>query len=778
MKKNIAYNTGEGINKNWIVTETEFIKENQLKFEAVFSIGNGYMGSRGTQEEEYLGRQLGFFKSGTYNSTAENEAPELPNAANPWDIQLKVDGEEFTLDKYALKSYERNLNIRNGSVERKVNYSTNSGINVNYETSRFISLDNEHVLGQAAKVIVDKDTQLFFKSGVNGESTNYGSQHFKVKELTYKNKVMELNFETTKSKVGFSWHKVINVYINGEKVVFGKDLIAGSSTNRRKMLVSGMVNVKAGDVVEYETIATLHTTRDIKYVDENGTIDSIANDGKELIESIRNDRYSALLQKNEDAWNKYYSETNLKIDTEDDWEIISNRYAQFKTRNFTDYTDWRINIDAKGLSSARYRGHSFWDTEAYVVPYFVMANPQIARNLLKSVYFMKQTAIDKSSELGYKGYSWPWESAWKDNGEACSKFSFIDINTGEKVESKFYYSQIHRGLDIIISIEQYFKATNDLEFLKKYGFDLIFGSLEFYLDWIKFDESKQQYVMNGVTGPNEYKDDIDNNAFTNHMLNYAVELATKYYEEGLLEGITTNIPLDEVYKKAKEVQGKIYLPQANEEGIIPENDTFLSLPMFDWEQYHKDMADPTIENKYNSVYYNKFQILKQADLVMLFNNLPKLFDDETTLKNFDFYDERSFHHSSLSNAPHAIVANRLGKGDVAYKFYRNATELDLGTNMKSCEEGLHSAALTSISLIVYRAFAGIDSFGDVLEVNPSLPEKWNSLELTFHYRGNELKLTATKSNVKIELISGHKADFQIKVFGNEYTFSNELTVNK
>lgn len=764
--KNISYTKGKDENKNWLISETSFVKENQPKFEALFAIGNGSMGTRASHEEDYLGKQVGFYKSGSFNNANANETPEIPNAANVWDIELKVDNELFTLDNYDIEHYTRNVNMRNGLLTRDLTYKTRErDIDVRYKTEKFISLSNEKLMVHKATIVVDEKTKLFMKNGICGEPTNYGSQHFVEKALTYKDKIMEIGFETNNSGIKFVWNKVINLYVNGVKRPFGKDIHAASSVNRRNIFLSGEIDAMPGDIIEFESITTLHTSRDLDINNEDITLDELRNISRREIAENRERRFDDLLKESENEWSKWYSEIGFELETENDWEVLSTRFSLFKSRVFTPITDWRMNIDAKGLSSSRYRGHSFWDTEGYVIPFYVMSKPEVARNLLKSIDFMKETAKDKAKELGYRGYAWPWETAWNNHGEACSRTSYLDINSGEKVISKIFSTQIHRGLDIILAFEQYVNATGDKEFLEKYGLDIAFGSIDFYLDRLEFSEEKGLYVMNDVIGPNENKTGYNNNAFINYMLVNSIEKIISWYEDNNIDKSNIEVDFVRIYKEAKEIKDKIYLPKPNENQLIPENDKFLELPRLDMEKYYRDMNDPTVENIYNHEYLNNYQNIKQADIVMLFNNLPHLFDKETMAKNFDYYEEVTIHGSSLSRPIHSIVASMIGKDDEAYRFFLESTKTDLGDNMRSCDDGIHSASITAIMLVVYRGLLGIEMFDGTLSITPKVPLHWKRVRTLVNYKGSKIEIEINEGVPKLNVLERYNNE-KIKVLLN------------
>lgn len=515
----------------------------------------------------------------------------------------------------------------------------------------------------------------------------------------------------------------------------------------------------------------LNTSRDVEYEKNGIEMDELRNISLDMIKSIRDFRYDELKTKSAAEAEKWFNELGVEIDTEEDWDIISTRYALFKTRVFTPINDYRMNIDAKGLSSSRYRGHSFWDTEACVIPYFLMSKPELAKQLLESDYFMRESAIKKASDLGRKGYAWPWESAWKEHGEACSKLSYVDINTGEKVKSKIYHTQIHRGVDIILAVEQYYNSTKDKAFLEEKGLDLIFGSIEFYLDRVEFDGNKGKYVLLEVTGPNEYKEDVNNNTFLNQMLKHSLELAIKLIEDDSINKTNLNYDLVSLKERMLNLSENIYIPSTNSNGIIPENDTFDKLPVFDMEQYRKDLADPNFENIYNSMYFNKFQLIKQADIVMLFNNLPDLYNHDTMKRNFDYYEPLTMHDSSLSNIFHAIVASKIGEDELGYEFFKKATKTDLGDNMSSCDDGIHAASLTAIMLIVYRGFLGVDTFGGELKINPRLPKNWNSISGNLWFKNRRFKINVKGAEVELSPLDGNNNPIKAIINGIEKEFN-------
>lgn len=770
----ITYDRGVDKDLNWIVTEKKFNPFNQRKFETIFSLGNGYIGSRASLEEDYPSKRAGLYVASTFNQVAGPEVQELPNAANIWDIKLKINNSDFNMLVGNLKDYERNINLKNGEVIRNVKWVSEEGDSLDAKFHKFVSLDDLHLMAQKLELKILEDQNVKFMSGIDAQETNSGAQHFEDTDQSYFNQILEYVLTTTQSKIDFVWNKVINVYVNGVKVEKDPRVVSVYGYSRRTLFESFDIDVKQGDVLTFEMITRLNTSRDIEYHVSGIELDELREKSKNEIEAVRNERYDSLLNNNNEKWNQWWDEMEIEIDTDENWDIISTRFAQYQIRRFTPMHDWRANIEAKGFAGEEYKGHTFWDTEIFIWPYFLYTKPEVSRNLLKHRHFVSNSAYIKAKENDQTGMMWPWETTWHDKGEACPTWGAVDRKEGRRIKVWPAYNQLHIGACITWALYQYHVSTSDNKFMDDYGYEVFFETARFWVNRLEYVESKDRYEITKVTGPNEYKENIDNNAWTNYMVWFNLSKSIEYINNingadtfERLNGITD---LNKLKNDIEKIVDKIYLPKPNEEGIIPENDTFLELDQID-TLFYKENPDQLWKD-YTFPEMNKYQVLKQADIVALMYTLGFLFDKETIQKNWKYYEDRTFHHSSLSLSMHTITANHSDDKTLAYKFFKKASGIDLGNDMSSCDNGIHSASIGGMLQSIIIGFGGVKNENGKFIISPNLPEKWNSLKFKFFMEGEQITLKLTKNNLELEKSSDKEINF---IFNDvKHTLKNKL----
>ncbi len=772
----LDYYKGTGENKNWIVTEKEFSAFNQGKFETILSTGNGYIGSRTAHEEEYPNKHVGLYVSSTFDQVAGPEVSELPNAANIWDLNVTLNGSPFNLMVGKLEDYDRNINLKNGLVTREVKWTSEEGDILNAKYERFVSLDDLHLMAQKATYKVSKDSIISVQSGINAQVSNSGAQHFEDTDQTYEDGILEYVLTTIESRIEFVWNKIINVYVNGVKLEKSPKLSSAYGYARRTLMETNEVELKENDILEIEVITRLNTSRDIEYHENEISLNELRLKSKKEIQNIENKRFDDLLENNSNKWNEWWKEMEIKIDTDQDWDIISTRFAQYQIRRFTPIHDWRANIEAKGFAGEEYKGHTFWDTEIFIWPYFLYAKPEVANNLLKHRYFVRNSAYIKGKENKYDGMMWPWETTWHDKGESCPTWGAVDRKEGKRIKVWPAYNQLHIGACITWAICQYDVATKDKEFMNNYGYEVLFDTARFWTNRLEYNSDLDRYEITKVTGPNEYKENIDNNAWTNYMVWFNLSKTLEYIENiretETYENLNSKIDLVNLEAKIESMVDKIYLPQPNEEGIIPENDTFLKLDQIDTLFYKENPSQ--LWKDYTFPELNDYQVLKQADIVALMYTLGFLFDPKIIQKNWKYYEDRTFHHSSLSLSMHTITANYADNKELAYEFFHKASAIDLGTNMGSCDNGIHSASIGGMLQAIIVGFGGIKNQNGEFSIEPNLPEKWNNIKFAFYFEGERIEVVLDKENITFTKES--EKEIQFKVKGELVTLKDNLTV--
>ena len=774
----MKYDLGKNEFKNWIVSEIKFEEKYIGKTEAIFALGNGYIGLRSANEERYLNEKRDLFISGTFNKANKNEVTELPNVADVTEIEIFINGKHLMLNASNNKEYVKYLNLKTGELNRTFVYLDEEGNKYSLKFNRFVAQDRLHVIVNRVEITpLSKTANIRFISGINGQVTNTGSQHFNEGEKrVYEYKYIQMLQETSESCITFIQNSAHNIYINGDKIEEKPEL----SIDRRKVTISNNYDLTQGQTLVIEKFSNIYTTRDT--TSENLTIEQIRDASLDEIKEISNMSYEILFNSNKEVWSSYWNDQNIVIEG-NDYDQLAIRFAQYHLKVMTPSHDNRCGIAAKGLSGEGYKGHSFWDTEIFILPFYTYSKPEIARKLLEYRYLSIGGARKKAKDNGYEGAMYPWESAWLEDGEVTPVWGAVDIVTGKSTKIWSGFIEQHITSDITFAIWQYYMVTNDEDFMEKYGYEIMFDTAIFWTSRLERDEIKQRYHINEVIGPDEYKEHVDNDAFTNWLAYWTIETAINYYnklkesDSEVIRKLESKLSLQNAMENWTTKLPKIYLPEPRDlDNVIPQNDTFLSLEDIDLTKYKNQEHIGSMFKDYNLDQVNKIQVVKQADVVMLLYLLEHKFSKEVKKANYDYYEKRTLHDSSLSLSTHSILASDIDEKDLAYKLFQEATKIDLGENMKTSDHGIHAASLGGLWQIVVNGFGGVRMVGGNLRINPKLPENWSRLSFSFMWKGNKLDIELTKEGIKIEVKDEMLEEIEILVYDKKYVLNQILKI--
>ena len=774
----MKYDLGKNEFKNWIVSEIKFEEKYIGKTEAIFALGNGYIGLRSANEERYLNEKRDLFISGTFNKANKNEVTELPNVADVTEIEILINGKHLMLNASNNKEYVKYLNLKTGELNRTFVYLDEEGNEYSLKFNRFVAQDRLHVIVNRVEITpLSKTANIRFISGINGQVTNTGSQHFNEGEKrVYEYKYIQMLQETSESCITFIQNSAHNIYINGDKIEEKPEL----SIDRRKVTISNNYDLTQGQTLVIEKFSNIYTTRDT--TSENLTIEQIRDASLDEIKEISNMSYEILFNSNKEVWSSYWNDQNIVIEG-NDYDQLAIRFAQYHLKVMTPSHDNRCGIAAKGLSGEGYKGHSFWDTEIFILPFYTYSKPEIARKLLEYRYLSIGGARKKAKDNGYEGAMYPWESAWLEDGEVTPVWGAVDIVTGKSTKIWSGFIEQHITSDITFAIWQYYMVTNDEDFMEKYGYEIMFDTAIFWASRLERDEIKQRYHINEVIGPDEYKEHVDNDAFTNWLAYWTIETAINYYnklkesDSEVIRKLESKLSLQNAMENWTTKLPKIYLPEPRDlDNVIPQNDTFLSLEDIDLTKYKNQEHIGSMFKDYNLDQVNKIQVVKQADVVMLLYLLEHKFSKEVKKANYDYYEKRTLHDSSLSLSTHSILASDIDEKDLAYKLFQEATKIDLGENMKTSDHGIHAASLGGLWQIVVNGFGGLRMVGGNLRINPKLPENWSRLSFSFMWKGNKLDIELTKEGIKIEVKDEMLEEIEILVYDKKYVLNQILKI--
>jgi hypothetical glycosyl hydrolase len=777
----LEYHYGVGEEENWIVCEASFNSDTLGKCESIMALGNGYMGVRSSLEESYVKQTRGLFIAGTFNKFDTYETTELPNAADVIEMEIVLNNERFSLEKGIIHSYRRYLNLKTGELVRKVMWESPSGEKYEFCFRRFVSLHNLHLLGMKVEItpLTNKCT-IELTSGINGQMTNSGVQHFHEGEKRIFNRhILELIQTTIESKIDFVFHAAHIWKVNGNRI----DMKPRMAIGRRKIEMTYTYTVPQHTTITMEKLVTVHTSRDKEYDHPNYSLQILRQESLARFQSEYTKGYDSLFYDSCKKWKEYWEQVDMTIDSCNSFDQLAIRFAQYHLLIMTPVHDSRFGIGAKGLTGEGYKGHSFWDSEIFIVPYFLFTKPDIARGLLEYRYHTLDGARKKAKDNGYEGAMYPWESAFTGE-EETPIWGAVNILTGEPTKIWSGLIEHHITADIAYAIWQYYQATNDDRFMEECGSEILFETATFWSSRVEWDDGKQAFVIKNVIGPDEYKEHVDNNAFTNYMAHWNIQTAISHYYEIkekkplLYERLNAKLNLDTRCQKWKKIAEKIYLPKPRkDDGVIPQDDTYLSKPIIDISKYRNASSVQTILQDYSREQVINFQVSKQADVVMLLYLLHDQFSDEIKRANWYYYESKTIHDSSLSMAVHSIVASDMNDREAAYRCFEKATRIDLGPNMKSSDAGIHAASLGGIWKAIVFGFGGIRLKNGVLQLNPRLPYEWKKIKFPIVWKGQRLEIELTHQWLIIENKTDRNKQLEIEIEGKMYSIQNRLHLN-
>lgn len=758
----------------WNIIEEGFDPHLNKISESIFSLGNGRMGQRANFEETYSGETLlGNYVAGVYYPDKtrvgwwKNGYPEyfakVLNAANWIGIEVKIDHELLDLAKAEVKDFKRVLNMHEGYLERTFTAVLGNGKSVAVKSTRFCSIANDEVGAIRYSITpLNFDAEIallpFIDGDVKNQDSNYDEKFWdKVSDEIIGNEAY-LQLRTKKTAFEVCTGSTIEVYQGAENLNLKfepvyRDKFVGLST---------MVTAKANTEITIIKLAANLSS-------ENHPKESLLQETKAVIANAAAKGFDTLLQEQAAAWAHKWEESDIVIegDVSAQQAIRFNIYQLFQT-----YTgkDDRLNIGPKGFTGEKYGGSTYWDTEAYCVPFYLATAPQeVSKNLL--IYRHKQLgkAIENAAKLGFKDGAALYPMVTM-NGEECHN------------EWEITFEEIHRNGAIAYAIFNYIRYTGDEDYLIQYGLEVLIGIARFWKQRVNWSNDKQQYVMLGVTGPNEYENNVNNNWYTNILATWCMKYATEAAEivktkanaeyDSLLKSLNFK---DQEFADWADIIAKMYYPADAEQGIFLQQDGYL-----DKEQVLvKDLpaSERPINQKWSWDRILRSCFIKQADVLQGLYFFEEDYDLDTLRRNFDFYEPRTVHESSLSPCVHSILAAKLNDEARAYEFYLRTARLDLDDYNNDTEDGLHITSMAGTWMSVVEGFAGMRVRDGKLQFNPFLPGKWKSFAFTIGFRGATLKVNITENGINIK--NNNDVDLEIGIRGQVYklTGNAEIEVN-
>lgn len=717
---------------DWTLIESQFDPAQLRSRETVFTIGNGYVGTRGSFEEGYPDALPATLIHGVYDDVPVVYT-ELANCPDWLSLVVIINEERFRLDRGEIIHYERQLDLCHGVLSRSVRWRSPIGNTVDLRFERFASLADEQVLGLRCEITpVDFDGEIEVQSSINAYPDNQGFDHWEQLDRGKIEQGVWLQVRTRSSH--------IELGMAAKMTVSGTDasLEVTNTLDHPTLMTTFLATV--GQTVSVEKVVTVFTSQEAQLA-VHAARDKLAD----------LPYYAVLLSAHQQAWKEVWQQSDIEIEG-DSKAQLAVRYNLFQLLisacpHITDKYphNSRTSVPAKTLSGLGYRGHVFWDTEIFILPFFTLTQPAIARSLLTYRYNTLDGARRKALYSGYKGAMFAWESA--DTGdEMTPRWSLLNDPYAESVRIWCRDREIHISADIAYAVWQYWQATGDDIWLRDYGAEIILDTAIFWVSRVEWNDKQERYELRGVIGADEYHEQVNNNAYTNQMAQWHLEKAVAVYE-----WLQHKFP-DRAAKLAQRLQltseqllhfqamiVQMYIPYDAKTGLIEQFEGFFQLKDINLSDY--EPRDRSIQAVLGMDETNQSQVLKQPDVLMLLylmrDTQAFLYRHNVLQKNWNYYALRtdSTYGSSLCPAIHSILAAKLDEAEDAYKHFMQASLVDLEDSRGNTGDGIHAASAGGVWQAVVFGFGGIQLKESGPVAIPHLPPTWTRLKFKLNWHG-------------------------------------------
>ncbi|HHV98945.1 MAG TPA: glycoside hydrolase family 65 protein [Clostridiaceae bacterium] len=743
---------------NWVINQNDFDIQSKKFYESIFSLGNGYMGVRGFDEEEIRDakHEINTFIAGVFDYYAPGKT-DMVNSPNFWCTSIFVNGERFAPERGEILEYNKELNMREGILKRKLIWKNEQGNETLIETTRILSIDSIHNAVLSINITpVNYSGEIVIETGIDADIWNNIIDDDQVKTST--------NFCRLFAEDGEAIH-IDNIHIirlkttvTGLKIYegFSSEVRHGGSilkleqniVQREKYVADKFTfPVAKGEVYTLNKFISVWTSRD-KYAG------SLEDQVLQSVKTAKDLGVAAMIKNHAAAWERKWRISDIEF-VGDNKSQKAIRYNIFQLIQTNAENDPYVNIGARGLMHGRYKGCYFWDTEIFMLPFYIYTNPKAARNLLLYRYHTLNGAEENARRQNVEGARYPWMSA-VDGLDQCDTW---DIGL----------SEVHITADVAYAINHYYEATNDIEFMRDFGLEILIQTSRYWKSRFTYDSRKDCYNMLFVKGPNEYGGVVNNNLYTVMMAVHNMQLAKKfikkiktcYSEAYQLLAEKLGFKEDEV-RQWDEIIEKVVINYDADKSLYLEDDNILNLEPLDLSSVKE--GDRPLYRKICFDRLQRYRVLKQADVILLMLLLSDKFSTKEKLAAWNYYEPITAHDSSLSYGTHSAFAARLNMMEEAYKYFIKSVCLDLDNIMQNTqEEGIHFAALGASWQAVINGFCGIELEQGNLKINPHIPKQWEKVSFRMYYHQCLLKVSVSSKAISVTYEEGEPDELQITV---------------
>lgn len=750
----------------WTITETSFDRANNYRNETTFALSNGYIGTRGTYEEAYpfdIDTGLegnfvnGFYESGEIRYGEANfgsplRSQSLLNLPNMKETRLYIGDELFSMEEGKTEAYSRTLYLKDGVLERKLIWTSPFGKRVQIQIKRLVSFELKNIMAICYQVTpLNFSGEIRFTSRLQADVENHTRKTNPIVDYgPFGRRLEPLRLVSEQNRLyyrGITKGSRLTLacgcsHQTDEGIVKTTETAAGLEAE-----VGYTVCGKQGQAVSLEKMLCYSSDLDM----EPEKLDQFV---KETLDLAEKKGYAELEKSQKEYLRRFWDTADIRIQGKDSEALQQGiRFNLFHILQSAG-RDGRTGMGAKGLSGEGYEGHYFWDTEMYVLPVFVYTEPETARRLLDYRYGTLEQARERARILGHeKGALFPWRTI---NGEEAS--TYYPLGT----------AQYHINADIAYALSLYLQVTGDVDYLKEKGAEILIETARVWADVGSFAECKGgRYCICSVTGPDEYNVLVDNNFYTNLMAREnlrdakgAVEYLARHDRDALARLEKKLDFSEEELKLWQRIIDHMYFPYDESRQVYPLDDGFMMRRPWDESRIPEEKRAWLYEN-YHPLFIMRHRMSKQADAILGMYLHSHLFTQEELKRNYDFYQEVTLHHSSLSTCIFGIVACDIGYYDEAYRYFSQSARMDLDDYHHNFYAGIHGANMAGTWQAIVNGFAGMRCQESRLTFSPSLPGEWESYTFKIRYQGALLKVAVTREQAEFVLEAGERITFYI-----------------
>lgn len=756
------------VTSGWEVGERVLEPAQLLTTGSNYLIGNGYLGYRGTFPEWDAREYVGCIVSDTYDC-ADGVWTELCNAPNALQARWSVEGTPIVVapdNPARVFDYTRELNVRYGLHARSWRHR-GPGTNVVALTDeRFASLDDVHILAQRQRIEVAEAGRAEVVTGIDGQVWDLNGTHFAHCESTVEGDELVMRATTGQSGVEV-------VVVQAVRVRGAEPAAASVASGDRRIDRTLQFELAADGPVTLETVMAVVSSNDC--ADPRSAALAAARAAADA-------GYDRLKARHAARWDARWRRLDIEIDGDLPAQTLL-RYNLYQAVIATPLHTDHLPIGARGLSCQAYQGAAFWDQEVFNLPMWLYTEPQRARALLVYRHRTLDGARRKAAALGYEGAFYAWVSGLTGD-ELCPDYFFVDVLSGRPIRNHFNDWQIHISPDIAVTIAQYTHATGDWAFVEEHGAEMLLEIARFCASRVHLNVARDRYEIIRVLGPDEYHENVDNNAFTNHQVAAALRIALDVHSRlgrdnpDRLAELSSQLRLsEEELDRWRDILDRLYLPApAADSGVIEQFDGYFDLEDTTPQVLRSRLSDPGEYWGWPIGVAVATQVLKQADVLQLLLTAPQLCTAEQIAANYDYYAPRTQHGSSLSPSTHAIIAHRAGRDDDALSMFVRSVGTDLFTRTSKVSGGtfiggIRTAACGAAWLIMTRGFAGFDDTPAGVTLAPRLPAHWQALRFGFTWRGHWVDVAIADGTVTLTADPDNPGEVPVTLWGEPLTLA-------